>query len=85
MHLITPERKTKVNCKSYTDETLVMLTLAGGKEIRTQHNDLFERDATYMVAGMTVPCGRERFDPLRNDAKFKTYIERARALVKEGV
>jgi hypothetical protein len=44
---------------------------------------MFEADASLMHYGMTATSGWEWFNPVRNEERFKAYIERAREMVNK--
>ena len=44
------------------------------------YNHLFEGDCGLMYYGMTAPRGWEWFNPVRNEDRFKEYIERAKKM-----
>ncbi len=61
-----------------------VITLPDGTKEAISYDHLFEGDCSLMHYGMTAPRGWEWFNPVRNEEKFKEYIERAKKLMDEN-
>ncbi len=47
------------------------------------YDELFEGESGLIYYGMTAPRGWEWFDPVRNEERFKEYVERAKKLTNK--
>ena len=58
-----------------------LIKLPNGTIEPISYDHLFEGTCSLMHYGMTAPHGWEWFDPVRNEDRFKEYIERAKKMI----
>jgi len=61
-----------------------VITLPDGTKEAIAYDHLFEGDCSLMHYGMTAPRGWEWFNPVRDEEKFKEYIERAKIMMDKN-
>ena len=57
-----------------------LILLPDGTKEPISYDTLFEGTCSLMYYGMTAPSGWEWFDSVRNEERFKEYIERAKKM-----
>lgn len=61
-----------------------LMKLPDGTNEPVSYDDLFDAQISLMYYGMTAPHGWEWFNPVRDEERFKEYIERAKELMTKS-